>query len=54
MVFSWIKGAAKRKFAAMQRTELIQFIEMLDGADDETIGLVVALATNLRHDLAAE
>ena len=26
MVFSWIKGAAKRKFAAMQRTELIQFL----------------------------
>lgn len=49
MVFSWIKNAALKKFAAMHREELEQFIRMLEGVDDETIGLTVALTANLRN-----
>ena len=51
MVFNWLKGAAQRKFADMQRKEMEQFIAGLDGADDNEIALVVALATNFRHSL---
>ena len=51
-MFDWLKGAAMRKFAKMQREELVQFIEMLEGADDQEVGLVVALATNFRHEFS--
>lgn len=52
MVFRWLKGAADRKFADMQRAELQHFIDMLTGADDDQLGLIVAIATNFRHSVA--
>ncbi|MEM1045494.1 MAG: hypothetical protein AAGL24_05065 [Pseudomonadota bacterium] len=51
MIFSWIKGAAQRKFGEMQRTEMLHFIEMLKGLDAHEIALVVATATNFRNSL---
>lgn len=52
MILNWMKGAAQRKFADMQRTELVHFIEMLDGTSDDEVALVVALATNFRNSIA--
>ncbi|MGY4751421.1 hypothetical protein ACVNHC_16320 [Pannonibacter sp. Q-1] len=51
MVFGWLKGAAERKFADMQRAELQHFIDMLAGVDDDQLGLIVAVATNFRHSV---
>lgn len=52
MVFRWLKGASDRKLAGMQRAELQHFIDMLIGADDDQIGLVVAIATNFRNSVS--
>lgn len=51
MVFSWLKGKAQRKFASMQREELQQFVNMLEGVGDEEAGLVCALAANFRNEV---
>lgn len=49
-MFSWLKGKAQRKFADMQRQELQQFVNMLEGIGDEEAGLVCALAANFRNE----
>ncbi|WP_434052604.1 MAG: hypothetical protein RDA78_25715 [Roseibium sp.] len=53
MVFGWLKGAVQRKADEVQRAELQHFIAMLRGADDEELGLVVAIATDFRNSLSA-
>lgn len=52
MVFNWLKGAAERKFTDMQRNEIVYFMDMLNGGDDEQVALVVALATNFRNSMS--
>lgn len=52
MVFNWLKGAAERKFTDMQRKELVYFIDMLNGGDDEQVALVVDVATNFRNSMS--
>ncbi len=50
-MFGWLKNRALKNFSKMQREELQHFLDMLKGIDDVDLGLIVALAANLRNEI---